>query len=432
MPCSLRGDRLKELQDAKAIAAKALQDGIEADVDDEKFGELSAAVEQADKAIKRYEDRLATVEDVRGSFTTSDEPQIGQIRDAWRDDPKCGYKQPRDFLMEVMDCSRTGQTTPQLKFLSAAGSDEHSTINDTYGGFLVPEGFRPEVLSVPVEEDPTAGLVTSIPMETDVVNIPARTDKNHSTSVSGGLTVGRTTETQSPSSSRMAMENVKLEATALMGLSYASEQLLERSAVSFAALLERGFADEFRSTMLNEKINGVGAGNPVGVINAACTVSVAKEGSQSADTILGANLLKMKERAWRFGRSIWLANHDTERQLIGAHTTLTNDDRPLFSYGNGTDRPDTLLGRPIFFTEYCPTLGDVGDIILADWSQYLWGTLGSTTPQQAESMHVRFVNHERTFKFYMYNTGSPWWKSALTPKNGANTLSPFVVLAERA
>ena len=47
-------------------------------------------------------------------------------------------------------------------------------------------------------------------------------------------------------------------------------------------------------------------------------------------------------------------------------------------------------------------------------------------------MHVRFENHEQVFKFWTENAGAPWWRSALTPKNGANTLSPFVTLAARA
>jgi hypothetical protein len=46
-------------------------------------------------------------------------------------------------------------------------------------------------------------------------------------------------------------------------------------------------------------------------------------------------------------------------------------------------------------------------------------------------MHVRFVNHERAFKFWTRNAGAPWWRSALTPHKGSATLSPFVTLAER-
>ena len=39
------------------------------------------------------------------------------------------------------------------------------------------------------------------------------------------------------------------------------------------------------------------------------------------------------------------------------------------------------------------------------------------------------LEHERVFKFWIRNAGAPWWSSALTPKKGADTLSPFVVIA---
>ena len=91
--------------------------------------------------------------------------------------------------------------------------------------------------------------------------------------------------------------------------------------------------------------------------------------------------------------------------------------------------PDMLLGRPAFPTEYCQTVGTVGDIILGVWSEYLEGV--RTPLQSAESVHVRFEYNERTFRFTMENDGRVWWRSALTPKVSSTTLSPFVALASR-
>ena len=62
-------------------------------------------------------------------------------------------------------------------------------------------------------------------------------------------------------------------------------------------------------------------------------------------------------------------------------------------------------------------------------SEYLDGTYMPL--QSVESVHVRFVEHERAFKFWQRGDGTPWWSSVLTPRNGA-TLSPFVVLEPRA
>lgn len=439
--------RLKQLQDEKSSVLARMQSildevdksGGKWSADQEKDYEgLEAQIPGLDKSIDRetrFLDAQRSMEPVRsqGSDTTQQtaarEGQIGRIKDNWQDDPMCGYGKPRDFLLEVIEAGQGGDVSAQLRFLSAAGSDEQGGYSDPHGGFLVPEGMSPNVLQLGMEGDPTNP--TPIPMTTQVVKFNARVDKNHSTSVSGGLTVSRRAETQAAAAARATYEQVKLEATGLFGLAYATEQLLERSAVSFAALLDAGFKDEFASQMLSDKISGTGAGEPLGILNAPCLVSVAKESMQSADTINGTNILKMRKRCWRYSQAIWLANHDTYEQLAKAYITGTNTDVFLFSPARGEDVPDMLLGRPIYFSEYAKTVGDQGDLILGNWSQYLWGTLGSPNPRRAESVHVRFLNHERTFKFWVENDGQPWWRSALTPKNSTETLSPFVVLDDR-
>ena len=266
-------------------------------------------------------------------------------------------------------------------------------------------------------------------MEAAVVDISARVDKNHTSSVSGGLRVYRRAETDTPASSRMEFEQVTLRAHALMGLAYATEELLARSPISFIALLEAGFRDEFGAKLMDERLNGSGVGMMEGVLKAPCVVSVAKETGQAADTVVYENVIKMRARCWRYGRAVWLANHDTLPQLMQLTIDVGTSGVPVWQPSAREDAPDMLLGRPIYFTEFCETVGDAGDMLLGVWSQYLEGTL---TPQQsAESIHVRFVNHERTFKFWLENDGRCWWRAALTPRKSTASLSPFVTLAAR-
>jgi HK97 family phage major capsid protein len=352
------------------------------------------------------------------------------------DDPQRGFKTHREFLVSVMAAAQNpARMDSRLKPLSVeatAGSDEQSTLSDSHGGFTIPEGFLPGVKSVGDDMDPTASRVANIPMQQLKVNMLAKVDKNHSTSVSGGLTVSRRPETQAPSSSRFEIEKVALNATSLFGLAYASEELLRYSPISFAAMLADGFDMEFASKVLKERISGTGVDEPEGILNCPATISVAKESGQSADTIVALNILKMRSRCWNYSNAIWIANHDTFLQLVGLHTESTTPAGVITYYHQSfaEDRPDTMLGRPIFYNEYAKTLGDLGDLILADWSQYMWGTLQGT--KSAESVHVRFENHERTFKFWQMNDGRSAWRSALTPVNSTTTLSPFITLAERA
>lgn len=362
-----------------------------------------------------------------------------------------GFKNDRDFLVTVMKAYMTGTMDDRLVPLyepnvaarkeggtvrKTVGSDEARGISDPYGGFLVPTTFTPDLLKIDPEADPIGGRTRKVPMATPTVKMPARTDKNHTTSVSGGLTVTRRPETVAGTSSQMQLEQVVLDAHTLFGLSYATEELLRDSPISFAALLAAGFSDQFVYHLIKERLYGTGVGEFLGILTAldasslGPTVSVAKESGQAAATITFENVTKMRSRCWGYQNAVWLANHDCYPQLAALKLDIGTAGTAMYTPSLREDRPDMLNGRPIFYTEYCKTIGTQGDLILANWNEYLEGTYQPMMNE--ESVHVRFVNHERTFKFWMRNAGQPWWRTALTPAYSTNKLSPFVVLDTRS
>ena len=374
-------------------------------------------------------------------------------------DPKRGFASHRDFLAAVMKVGRRGveaaderirpllvrdkdddQAGGEAAVLlplawtpagirAAAGSDEQGEYDDRYGGFTVPSTRLPGLLQIGFEGDPTAGMTQGLPMATPSVEIAARVDKNHTSSVSGGFTVTRRPETVAATASRAQFEMVTLKAAGLFGLAYATEELLTDSAISFMQIIAQGFRTQFAAAMLNEKLRGNGGNEYQGVLNSGCLVTVAAEGGQVADTIVSDNVIKMAARCWGFGSAFWLANHDTRPQLIKLAILVGTGGSLIYTPSAQMGFPDMLLGRPIYYSEYASKLGDVGDLILGNWSQFLEGIYQPL--QSAESAHVRFLNHERAFKFWIRNAGAPWWRSALTPNKSGDTLSPFVTLAAR-
>jgi HK97 family phage major capsid protein len=100
--------------------------------------------------------------------------------------------------------------------------------------------------------------------------------------------------------------------------------------------------------------------------------------------------------------------------------------------GGYSARPfDTLRGREIVATQACETLGDQGDIILADLSAYTIVT--KTAGLRAEtSIHFYFDQDTTALKFVLRVGGQPSVSTALSPRDGSNTLSPFVTVAVRA
>jgi len=368
---ALIAKRTELLNEAKAVMGIASRSGRDLSEEETKAidainGDVDAIdskVEAAQKLAK-IKDRIAANDAPVSALTQNDNgPVITGMRSRAESDPMAGFKNQTDFIQAVVRASTEKVLDERLRPLAAAGSDEQSGASNPFGAFLLPTALAPNVLSIDPMLDPTASLVSSIPMETRSIELPFLVDKNHS----GGSYVGgqrwlRRAETQAAISSRSQLGQCKLTATALTGLTFSSNELLADSPVSVAAMIQANFARGLAPTLLDEKINGTGVGQFLGVINAPATISIAKEGSQTADTIVGANISKMRARAYNYGSCIWMASPDALPALTQAHLTMTNTDIPLFTFGNGLDRPDTLMGRPIYFVEQCPTLGDVGDL----------------------------------------------------------------------
>ena len=293
----------------------------------------------------------------------------------------------------------------------------------------MPRSVMPGLMTVDPDDDPLDALTMDVPMESSKLDVNARVDKNHATSVSGGLVVTRRPETEDGVISRIKFEQITLTLTELFGVTFASGRVMRDSPMAFAALLNQGFSQEFASHRFSERLQGSGTGEPLGVLSPAngSLVTIAKESSQAADTIVKGNIDKMAARAYKYSRSIWLANYNTLSSLLAMEDsggTLTQ----YFRMSDGGTM--MLLGRPLFLTEYCEPLGDKGDIVLGDWGEYLDGARGGV--ESASSIHVRFLANEEAFRFWMENDGKPWWTAPLTQKTGTVTRSPFVALANRA
>lgn len=217
-------------------------------------------------------------------------------------------------------------------------------------------------------------------------------------------------------------------------LFYATDELL-----ADAPLLQRKaeeyVGDEIAFAVQDGMVNGDGAGKPLGILKSPCLVSVAKETGQPADTIVYENTLKMFARFWGSdANALWIANRDIYPQLGVLNVAVGTGGAPVFIPANGAaGQPLSILhGYPLIFIEQCPTLGDAGDLILTDWSQYYLAGKGGV--QAAMSVHVEFVADEVVFRWIHRTDGQPAWNSALTPYKGSSntTRSPFVALAARA
>lgn len=249
----------------------------------------------------------------------------------------------------------------------------------------------------------------------------------------GGVQVFRNHEAESVTAKKPKFGKHKMDLEDLTALAYASDNLLE-DATALQGIFALAFESEFSLRIDNEILNGSGAGEMLGILNAPCLVTIAKEGGQAAATIVQKNISKMWTRMYGRSRAnaIWINNQDTEPQLDELSVVVGTAGTAVYMPAGGlNDSPNgRLKGRPVIPVEHCETLGTVGDLMLVDLSQYLIIEKGGL--QSDTSMHVRFINHEQTFRWKVRNNGQPMWASALIPAKGSNTLSPFVALATRS
>jgi HK97 family phage major capsid protein len=312
---------------------------------------------------------------------------------------------------------------------AAASSGEPAS-----GGFLVPEAFRAELLSLSLEASVVRPRARIVPMETSRVIYPYIDDTSHASNVFGGVQGYWTPESGSMTDVAATFGRMALEAWKLTAFANVPNELIADSAVSFEAFIRSTFPQALAYFADVAFLSGSGAGQPLGILtdaNAARVVQ-AKEDGQAADTIVWENIVKMYSRMLpqSLGSAVWVVSPNTFAELATMALSVGTGGGPIWLNNGVQGPPATILGRPVVISEKVSALGNEGDVNFIDFSYYLVGDRQAMTVSSSE--HFRFQNGETSFKFVERLDGRPWLQSALTPRNGGDTLTPFVSLAERA
>jgi len=250
----------------------------------------------------------------------------------------------------------------------------------------------------------------------------------------GGVRAYWAAEAGTKTASQPKFRQISIELQKLIALCYITDELLA-DATALSGYVNQWFPAEMGFKLDDAVINGDGAGKPLGILNGPGLVTVAKETGQAATTVVTNNILKMWRRCWApsWANAVWFVNQNTLEQLatmvipIGTAGALAH----LFVMPttNGATY-GSMLGRPVIPIEQAASIGTVGDIILADLTQYIVGEKGGMN--SASSIHVAFTTDQTAFRWVYRVNGEPIWHSALTPYKGtSDTLSPYVALATR-
>lgn len=320
------------------------------------------------------------------------------------------------------------------KLLAAASGQGEGV--DADGAFLLQPDFTAGIEEIMHDQGQILQLLNPTPVSGNELVMRVLDEKSRADgSRNGGVLGYWVDEGTAPNLSTLKFARVRVPLEKLAVVGYATDELLA-DVSALGAEMQDDFAEELVFKTEDAVIEGSGAGMPLGILNANCLITVDKETGQAAKSIVTTNLSKMWQRFHPRSRAngVWLINSDVEPQLD--ELTLPGGTAALeprfVSYGQ--DGILRIKGRPVLVVEYASTVGTVGDIILADFSQYKM--IDKDGIQQASSIHVRFLQDETTFRATYRVGGQPIWRQALTPFKGAgggnDTQSPFVALATRA
>jgi len=349
-----------------------------------------------------------------------------------------GPRDPKDYKA-LFGPKASEWKDKDTSFFSAVLSGRHhpglikNSMSETVpsdGGFLVPGEISAQIHAVALENELVMPRCFVQGMISNEIRIPAMEIGDHGTNLFGGFTASYTDELgtineANPKSRGMTLNAKKLTGLIRMSNELAqdipggSDQIINLCAKGLGFYRDRAF------------LKGTGAGQPLGILNSPCLIEVDPEDGQDGGTIVYENLTAMMARmfAGSFQNSVWVCHQSTIPQLLtlSVAVALGGEHIPVMRESNGAF---TMLTRPVIFTEKTETLGSKGDVMLADFSQYVVGLRQGM--RFDTSIHVGFTTDELLARLIERHDGQPLWSTALTLADGSTTVSPFVVLGARS
>ena len=220
-------------------------------------------------------------------------------------------------MSAVMRAGMPGGAADPRLFNAAAEGLSESVASD--GGFLVQQDFSTELLQDVFQTGILASRCKRIPISgnSNSIKINGIDETSRASTRYGGIVGYWEDEAAEKTASKPKFRKIELNLKKLIGLCYATDELLS-DASALEGVIRQGFVSEFGFLLDDAIINGTGAGQPLGILNSGCLVSVAKETGQAADTVVAENVIKMYSRIFASSRpnAVWLINQNIKPQRL--------------------------------------------------------------------------------------------------------------------
>ena len=309
------------------------------------------------------------------------------------------------------------------------------------GGFLVPEVLRSQVMSymTPAIMRPRAMV---LPMSSLRLPVPILDNPSQSgtTEALGGLSFsfaeeGAALTATAPSFGRVVLEARKFAAY----MQNVPNELVNDAAGAFGDFLARvvalGYSWAEDDFFINT--NGTGVGCPQSLIYAPAAVTITRG---TSNKVLMPDIAAMfkalapasKQTGLTPGVTsvAWLLSASVMDYILEMYYNPTGSEvvspSGWFSMGDGDKIGPSFLGLPVIVTDHQPSIGNLGDVILADLEKYLIGDRLTMTVERSQESGG-FIYDASNFRIRSRVDGRYWIQSSSTTEAGQN-VSPVVVL----
>lgn len=309
------------------------------------------------------------------------------------------------------------------------------------GGYTTPVLYESAMFRVAAQQEIIIPEATVVPLGAREVQWPALNQYSAPSSGQsaffGGMQVYRKGETKQRTEVDLSLKYVKLIAQDLTAYTEISRDYIQDSMVSVDGLVteQMGRAIGWREDY--ESYNGNGIGQMLGIMNAPATLAVSRNTSSH---IKYQDIFTMMTRLWNAESPCWITHKYAISEIYqlqdGSGRFMFIPNAYAGQGGAGAEAgggitfklAGTLLGIPLFTSEWAPQLGSEGDLALIDRKKFLVGRRSGLEIGLSE--HFKFDTDEIAIRAKIRNDGQPWLKAPmyLADGSGSNQVSSFVVL----
>ena len=424
--------KLQTMLTAKNARKAEIVKGIEACDSVDEIKRFSAELEGLNAEIRDLEAMIANIPDETEARTAAvtETPEIVKTQsNTERKAPaevKTHEKVYRTLGEQLTDIrsAASGNAAAQERLNRSADGMNTQTGED--GGYLIQADFAQAILESVVEQSPLMQLVDRYTVSANANEVYWPTvDEEDTDTVFGGVKAYWTDEGEAYTPSQPKLKQIRVPLKKLTCLAYVTDEQM-RDASFTGAMLTRAFGLAIARSEEEKLITDV-------IANAG-TVTIAKESGQAAASVMGENLMKMRNALLPTSRknSVWVMHPDVMGLLPSIYLAGAHSDNFVYMPAGGlsVDGYDKLFARNVMDIDFCSQLGAKGDILLLDPKEYLWIEKGGI--ETATSIHVKFESGQQAFRATYRANGVCKRNKQVSIKNSTTKRSAYVTLAARA